>query len=110
MITSFISRKCLIYSLLFILTLVSCATTQETNPSQEIRSDEEITQEVTEKLNERFTLGTPRNFIEVKTVNGNVYLSGTVESSTIKNTAENVAKNVEGVKGVINSILVKSRP
>jgi len=103
-------QKCLVYFLLIVFTLMGCTTTRSLESSREGRSDEEITQEVTEKLNAQFPLGTPKNFIAVKTVKGVVYLSGTVESSTIKSASENIARNVEGVKDVINFILVKPNP
>jgi osmotically-inducible protein OsmY len=108
MLTS--SKKHLISLIFVLLTLLGCATTPAPKPPEEVRSDEEITQEVTDKLNERFPLGTPRNFIAVKTVTGTVYLSGTIESAIIKETAEVIARNVEGVEGVVNSILVRPRP
>ncbi len=107
----FICKKYWIYLYFgILLVLVGCATAQKTPPSQQIRSDEEITQEVKEKLNERFPLGTPWNFIEVKTVHGDVYLSGTVEDALTKRAAEDIARNVRGVKGVINSIVITPRP
>jgi osmotically-inducible protein OsmY len=93
-----------------LLVIAGCATAQKTYPPQQIRSDEEITQEVKEKLYERFPLGTPWNFIEVKTVHGDVYLSGTVEDALTKRAAEDIARNIQGVKGVINSIVVSPRP
>jgi osmotically-inducible protein OsmY len=104
-------KKCRIYLGLGILFILSgCATAQKTHPPQQIRSDEEITQEVKEKLNERFPLGTPWNFIEVKTVQGDVYLSGMVEDALTKRAAEDIARNIPGVKDVINGIVVSPRP
>jgi hyperosmotically inducible periplasmic protein len=39
-----------------------------------------------------------------------VYLSGTVESGEQKETAESVAKGVPGVKRVVSTLEVRSRP
>lgn len=46
--------------------------------------------------------------IEVTTNNGRVQLGGFVNSSSAKNAAQEIARSVEGVKSVINSLSVKS--
>jgi len=45
--------------------------------------------------------------IKVETLNGTVMLSGFAKNSTERSTAESIAANVKGVKGVKNSIAVR---
>jgi len=45
--------------------------------------------------------------IKVETLNGEVMLSGFAKNSTEKNTAENIAMKVKGVKTVKNQIVVR---
>lgn len=45
--------------------------------------------------------------IRVETLNGVVQLSGFAKDRTEKNTAENIARNVKGVKSVKNEIIVQ---
>lgn len=45
--------------------------------------------------------------IKVETLNGTVMLSGFAKSSVEKNTAENIARGVNGVKAVRNEIAVR---
>ena len=45
--------------------------------------------------------------IRVETLNGTVMLSGFAKSSTEKNTAENIAWQVKGVKSVKDEIIVR---
>ena len=46
--------------------------------------------------------------IKVETLNGEVLLSGFAKDSTEKQTAENIARNVKGVKSVMNQIVVRA--
>ena len=46
--------------------------------------------------------------IHVETLNGTVMLSGFAKSSTERTTAENIARDVNGVKAVKNGIVVRS--
>ena len=45
--------------------------------------------------------------IRVETLNGTVMLSGFAKSSTERNTAENIARRVNGVKSVKNEIVIR---
>ncbi len=45
--------------------------------------------------------------IKVETLNGTVMLSGFAKNATERNTAEDIAMKVKGVKGVKNSITVR---
>ncbi|MEP7099705.1 MAG: BON domain-containing protein [Burkholderiales bacterium] len=45
--------------------------------------------------------------IKVETLNGTVMLSGFAKNSTERNSAENIAMNVKGVKSVKNGIAVR---
>jgi osmotically-inducible protein OsmY len=45
--------------------------------------------------------------IKVETLNGEVMLSGFAKNPTEKNTAENIAMKVKGVKTVKNQIVVR---
>ena len=45
--------------------------------------------------------------IKVETLNGTVLLSGFAKNSTEKASAENIARNVSGVRSVRNEILVR---
>lgn len=46
--------------------------------------------------------------IKVETLNGEVLLSGFAKDSTEKMTAENIARDVKGVKSVMNKIVVRA--
>jgi hyperosmotically inducible protein len=46
--------------------------------------------------------------IHVETLNGTVMLSGFAKDATEKETAESIARNVNGVKAVKNEIVVRS--
>jgi osmotically-inducible protein OsmY len=46
--------------------------------------------------------------IKVETLNGEVLLSGFAKDSTEKSTAETIARNTKGVKGVKNQIVVRA--
>ena len=47
--------------------------------------------------------------VNVDTVNGVVYLNGTVDSSELKTRAESIARSQEGVQRVVNNLQVASR-
>jgi hyperosmotically inducible protein len=46
--------------------------------------------------------------IHVETLNGTVMLSGFAKSALEKNTAENIVRNVKGVKSVKNEIAIRA--
>ena len=46
--------------------------------------------------------------VSVDTVKGTVYLNGIVDSSEMKARAEEVARQVQGVRSVVNNLQVKS--
>jgi osmotically-inducible protein OsmY len=62
--------------------------------------DSAITADVQASLNQHPIL----NLLHVKTLNGVVYLSGTVSSGFQREIAESVAHQVQGVTRVVNSI------
>ena len=49
-------------------------------------------------------------WVDVDTSGGTVYLSGTASTETQKQRAEEIARNVDGVKKVVNNIQVKPQP
>jgi len=71
-------------------------------------SDEVITQNVQAKLKADPALAT--EVITVTTANGVVTLAGTVKSNAEKSRAEQLARSVEAVKSVTNSLTAKPAP
>ncbi len=48
--------------------------------------------------------------IGVDTVQGTVYLTGIVEGAALKQRAEDVARQVQGVRNVVNSLKIQTSP
>jgi hyperosmotically inducible periplasmic protein len=69
--------------------------------------DQTITRQVQGKLASR-GLGPPCRII-VLTSKGQVTLSGTVQQDAQKNSAAQVARNIGGVKNVVNQLTIKAR-
>lgn len=67
--------------------------------------DRKITANVHAALNQHPELGEP-NFINVSTVNRVVYLSGHVSEGEMRATAESVARGINGVASVEDTIYV----
>jgi osmotically-inducible protein OsmY len=76
-------------------------------PKGYVRTDERITEDVNEKLTDDGYVNA--NDIEVQVRNGDVILSGTVQSRQEKRRAEDIIERVSGVKDVENRIKVISR-
>lgn len=70
------------------------------------RSDERIREDINDRLTDHAYLDAYD--VEVAVVDGEVALSGTVESRRDKRTAEDIAESVSGVKNVQNNLRVKS--
>ncbi len=90
---------------LALLTVSGCAVTRGQETVGAYVDDTAITTSVkTRFLNDKQVDGTS---IRVETLNGTVMLSGFAKSALEKNTAENIARNVNGVKMVKNEISVR---
>src|ERR1700743_344798 len=68
------------------------------------RSDERITEEINDRLTDDHQLDA--SGIEVNVTNGQVKLSGSVDSRASKRRAEDLAEAISGVSNVENSIRV----
>jgi osmotically-inducible protein OsmY len=71
------------------------------------RSDERIREDINDRLTDDYYLDA--SDIEVEVADGDVILSGTVESRRDKRRAEDLAEDVSGVKNVENRLRVKQR-
>ena len=90
---------------LFLVNLVGCASTQQHQSASEYIDDAVITTKVKAALFNDPDLSAAE--INVETYNGEVQLSGFVSTQSQINQAVQVAKKVEGVRKVKNSLLVK---
>jgi len=75
-------------------------------PKGYTRSDERITDDINEKLSDDSYIDASN--IEVSVSNGDVTLSGTVDSRESKRRAEDIAESVSGVKDVTNQLRVSA--
>ena len=90
---------------LFLLTAAGCAVTRGQETVGAYVDDATITTQVKARfLDNKQVDGTS---ISVETLNGTVMLSGFAKSGTEKNTAESIARGVNGVKSVRNEIAVR---
>ena len=89
-----------------LLTLPGCAVTRGQETVGEYVDDATITTKVKTQLASDVGL-TPANQIHVETSKRVVQLSGFVDSAAHKAEAESVARGVEGVQGVENSIVIQ---
>ena len=90
---------------LALLTTSGCAVTRGQETVGAYIDDTAITTAVKSRFfDNRFVDGTA---ISVETLNGTVMLSGFAKSMGEKTTAENLARNVTGVKAVKNEISVR---
>ncbi|MCE5318442.1 MAG: BON domain-containing protein [Parachlamydia sp.] len=71
-----------------------------------VDSNEAVGQRVLSALQKEPTLSTPRN-VQVTAFDGKITLTGTVKSEDEKSKVESIAKQVSGVKSVINNINVR---
>jgi osmotically-inducible protein OsmY len=89
---------------LILIGLSGCTTPQNCGPGGCV-SDSKITANVHDAFKQHPELGEP-NAITVETVNGVVYLSGSVSQGNMRATAESVARQVQGVSRVEDTIYV----
>lgn len=94
-----------IFMALFLASLVGCASAQQHESASEYIDDAVITTKVKAALFNDPDLSAAE--INVETYNGEVQLSGFVSAPSQISQAVQVAKNVEGVRKVKNSLLVK---
>lgn len=86
--------------------LSACSVTSGRETGDQYVDDATITTKVKTQLASDVGL-TPANQIHVETMKRVVQLSGFVDSAAHKAEAESVARGVEGVEGVNNSIIVQ---
>lgn len=86
--------------------LSACAVASGRETGSEYVDDATITTKVKTQLASDVGL-TPANQIHVETSKGVVQLSGFVDTAAHKAEAESIARGVEGVEGVQNSIIVQ---
>ena len=82
-----------------------CAVTRGQETTGAYVDDASITTSVKAKMVEHKNVDA--SAIKVETLNGEVMLSGFAKNPTEKNTAENIAMKVKGVKTVKNQIVVR---
>ena len=86
--------------------LPGCAVTRGQSTVGEYIDDATITTQVKARMVENKQVDAAA--ISVETLNGTVLLSGFAKSSAERDTAENVARGVKGVKAVKNEISVRA--
>ena len=77
-------------------------------PFSSERTDEDIARAAVNRL--EWTITVPKDRIKVKVSKGWVTLEGEVDWQFQKNAAAEAVRNLVGIKGVINHIMVKERP
>jgi len=88
-----------------LLTASGCAVTRGQETVGAYVDDAAITTAVKAKMVENKQVDAAA--IKVETLNGTVMLSGFAKNSLEKSTAENIARDTKGVKGVRNEIAVR---
>ena len=91
---------------LFAGTLSGCAVLDKCTP-ENCATDKQITHDVNELLSEHRELGPPGT-VHVQTINGVVYLSGTVNSDFEIRSTESMVRQVGNVKDVENNLNPRS--
>ena len=95
-------------ALFMLLTLVLAACTSMTGKTAGQNVDDAtITSEVKAKLAAEKVATLTK--IDVDTDRGTVYLTGTVDSAQMRSRAEQVARGVKHVAGVVNNLTVKTQ-
>ena len=90
---------------LLVASFLGCAVTSKQETTGEYVDDATVTARVKTAIYKEPTLKVSQ--ISVETMKGDVQLSGTVNSSTEKSRASEVAREVKGVKSVNNDLQVK---
>lgn len=93
-------------SLLMAASLQGCASFGKCDPAS-CTGDKKITADVYAVFAEHRELGAPAA-LRVQTINGVVYLYGTVETDFERRNAESLVMQVENVKDVVNSLTVRN--
>ena len=88
--------------------IAGCSSTPESRGTGQVVDDASLTARVKTALAKDASLGTARD-VNVTTYRGVVQLSGFVESDQVKQRAEQVAKQVDGVRSVENDLRVGPR-
>jgi len=88
-----------------LVTASGCAVTRGQETTGAYIDDAAITTSVKAKFVDDKTVDA--SSIKVETLNGTVMLSGFAKNAAEKETAESIAMNVKGVKGVKNAIAVR---
>jgi len=88
-----------------LVTASGCAVTRGQESAGAYIDDAAITTSVKAKFVDDKTVDA--SSIKVETLNGTVMLSGFAKNAAEKETAESIAMNVKGVKGVKNAIAVR---
>jgi osmotically-inducible protein OsmY len=86
--------------------LSGCAVFQKCSP-ENCAMDAKINSEVASTLAEHRELGPPAA-LNIQTINGVVYLSGTVDTEFEIRNAESIARRVSNVKDVVNNLNSRS--
>lgn len=89
-----------------LIVLPGCAVTRGQSTVGEYIDDSTITTQVKARMVENKQVDAAA--ISVETLNGTVLLSGFAKSSSERDTAENIARGVKGVKAVKNEISVRA--
>lgn len=89
-----------------LIVLPGCAVTRGQSTVGEYIDDSTITTQVKARMVENKQVDAAA--ISVETLNGTVMLSGFAKSSGERDTAENIARGVKGVKSVKNEIAVRA--
>ena len=99
------TRALLVAAVLGTAVISGCAATSKSASTGQTIDDSVITTKVKAKLIDDPV--TKAHQISVETFKGTVQLSGFVDSAASKSQAENIAKSVDGVHHVKNSLVVK---
>lgn len=102
-----VKRRELLGAMAAMLVLAACAETRTRQSTGQYIDDATITSKVKTALAQN--PNTSAMNISVETYNGVVQLSGFADSDTEKRRAEQVAREVEGVRSVKNDVRVKPR-
>ena len=89
-----------------LIVLPGCAVTRGQSTVGEYIDDATITTQVKARMVENKQVDAAA--ISVETLNGTVLLSGFAKSSSERDTAENIARGVNGVKSVRNEIAIRT--
>jgi len=93
--------------LIFSMTVVGFGCGVPAHKPQQAGQDEMITRKVLAKLKEVPLRAPPQDYLRASTQMGMVHLEGVVESRFIRDMAVELAKGVDGVKGVTENIRIE---